>query len=331
MVPTAPGPPGPRRLRLATRGSPLALHQADLVAALLAAAAPGTSIEIVTVRTTGDVRATESLDQIGGQGAFVKEVQAAVLDGRADLAVHSAKDLPSTAVTGLSIGAVPPRADVRDALVGSRLADLPPGAVVATGSARRRAQLANLRPDLTFVELRGNMGTRVRRATDGSVHAVVVAAAALDRLGLADRLAEVLDPEVMLPQVGQGALAVECAAGDDATASLLALIDDAGDHRRLDAERALLSSLGGSCAVPVAGWAEPLGTGGLRLHGMVASGDGRIMVRAALDGDDATELGTALAHHLLEDCGGSTIEEWSFGAGSALTRSSQGSERALPG
>jgi hydroxymethylbilane synthase len=279
----------------------------------LAGVVPGLVVELVIVRTQGDRLADEPLDRIGGQGVFVKEVQAAVVDGRADVAVHSAKDLPSVTPEGLVLAAVPERADARDALVGRALVDLPAGGVVATGSARRRAQLANIRPDLTFVELRGNMDSRVRRAEDGSVDAVVVAMAALDRLGWSDRVAEVLSVSVMLPQVGQGALALECRADDEGTLAVLAGIDDVLAHRTLSAERAMLVAVGGSCAVPVAGWAEPVAGGAageLRLQGMVASGDGRILVRAARTGDDPEALGHELARYLMEDCGGSSIEGW---------------------
>ena len=186
------------RLRAATRGSPLALWQ----------------VEPVVVETSGDIVLDRPIWEIGGKGVFVKEVQAAVLDGRADFAVHSAKDLPSVEVPGLVLACVPERGEPRDALVGSTLADLPTGALVATGSVRRRSQLAWLRPDLTFTGLRGNIATRLAKAPDFG--AIVMAAAALERLGLADRAAEVLEPDVMLPQVGQGALAIECRANDAA-------------------------------------------------------------------------------------------------------------------
>jgi hydroxymethylbilane synthase len=297
-------------LRLATRGSPLARRQADLVGALLSVAEPGLWVEPVVVHTGGDRRVDVPLDRIGGQGVFAKEVQQAVLEGRADVAVHSAKDLPSTTPEGLVLAAVPERADARDALVGRALGDLRSGGLVATGSARRRAQLANVRPDLTFVELRGNMDRRVRQAEDGSVDAVVVAVAALDRLGWSGRIAEVLPVSVLLPQVGQGALALECRTDDHATAGLLAAVDDDAGHRTLSAERALLAAVGGSCSVPVGAWAEPVAGGRLRLQGMVASGDGRILVRACLEGDDPEALGHELARHLMEDCGGSVIEGW---------------------
>ncbi len=245
-------------LRLATRGSPLARRQTELVAAALQAAHPGLEVEPVVVRTTGD-DSPLPLDAIGGQGVFVTEVEAAVADGRADAAVHSAKDMPSTMAPPFVLGAVPPRADARDGLVGCRLADLPPGGVIATGSARRRAQLAYLRPDLSFTEVRGNMARRVARGEDGSVSAVVVAVAAMERLGWMDRLSDVVDPLVMLPQAGQGAIAVQCRADDAVTRALLAAIDDADSHHCLLAERAVLARLGGSCTVPVGAWAIPDG------------------------------------------------------------------------
>lgn len=303
-VRTAPGV-----LRLATRGSPLALVQARIVARLLQSVRSGVRVEEVIVRTEGDRRTDADLDRIGGQGVFVKEIQAAVLDGRADVAVHSAKDLPPVTPPELTLGAVPARADARDALVGRALDDLPPGAVVATGSPRRRAQLANLRPDLTFVGVRGNMATRLERAATGAVDAVVAAAAALDRLGWGDRAAERLSVARCLPQVGQGALALECRSADDGARQLLEAIDDPSAHRELTAERSFLAALGAGCTVPVAGWAEPVGHV-LRLHGMIASGDGRVMVRGSLDGDDPERLGARLARHLMKDGGGASVEGW---------------------
>jgi hydroxymethylbilane synthase len=299
---------GRRPLRLATRGSPLALLQAERVAEVLRAVAPDRLFEPVVVRTTGDRLATAPLAEIGGQGVFVKEVQSAVLDGQADLAVHSAKDLPPLTPSGLVLAAVPERHDPRDALVGCRLAALEAGATVATGSARRRAQLANVRPDLTFVDLRGNMDRRLARAGDGTVASVVVARAALVRLGLDDRVAEVLDPVVMLPQVGQGALAVECRADDSELAALLAAVDDPAAHRAVRAERALLAGLGAGCSVPVGGYATVTG-GLLHLRGLVATGDGRSVVRAEADGEDPEELGLRLARALLDEHGARAILE----------------------
>jgi hydroxymethylbilane synthase len=296
-------------VRIATRGSQLALHQANLVASALVGAHPGLSTETVVVRTAGDVMADVPLTQIGGQGVFAKEIQRSVLDGAADLAVHSAKDLPPRPVDGLVIAAVPPRADPRDALVGTPLAALPPGARIATGSARRRAQLASLRPDLTFVELRGNVERRAARADADDVAAVVVALAALDRLALKTRPIDVLAPSVMLPQIGQGALALECRADDARLRALLAAIDDAETHRALLAERALLEALGASCSVPVAGWARLI-DGRLRLDGLLATLDGRVVLRTHATGEDPQALGTELAARLLDECGGSSIDGW---------------------
>ena len=251
---------------VATRGSNLALTQARLVAALLAEVAE-VEVELVVVETLGDRRTDTPISALGGQGVFVKEVQAAVLDGRADLAVHSAKDLPSTPTPGLVIAAVPERADPRDALVGSTLDGLAPGSLVATGSVRRRAQLAWLRPDLTFTGLRGNIETRLAKAP--AYDAIVVAAAALARLGRLEDVAELLAPTVMVPQVGQGALAVECREDDDRARAALAAVDHGPSHRAVDAERAFLATLGSGCDLPVgayavlaAGPAIPTGTTG---------------------------------------------------------------------
>lgn len=307
--------PGMGRVRLATRGSPLALAQAALVGALLAVVQPGVVVERVVVRTEGDRRADVELDRIGGQGVFAKEVQSAVLTGRADIAVHSAKDLPPLSPAGLDLASVPERADPRDVLVGSALADLPTGAVVATGSARRRAQLANLRPDLLFVGLRGNMATRLDRVGKGSVDAVVAAAAALDRLGWSGRVAERLPVSHCLPQVGQGAIALECRSDDPATRALVEAVDVRPVHRAVTAERAFLAALGAGCTLPVAALAEPLDETGerLRLRGLIASGDGRVVVRGEVEGDDPETLGTVLATTLVEDRGGSSIEGWQAG------------------
>jgi hydroxymethylbilane synthase len=294
-------------VRLATRGSPLALRQTAIVTELLRAAHPGLEVEPVVVRTRGDQDATAPLDQIGGQGVFVTEVEAAVTQGRADAAVHSAKDMTSVLPAHLVLGAVPPRADPRDGLVGCTLADLPAGALVATGSARRRAQLAYLRPDLVFADLRGNMARRVDAAGSGGVTAVVVAVAALERLGWSDRLSDVLDPLDVLPQAGQGAIAVQCRADDEGTRALLHPIDHRPSHRALRVERAVLAALGGDCTVPVGAFAEedPAGSATLRAHGLVASADGHTLIRLSRRGDDPEALGAELAQALLE--GGAAV------------------------
>jgi hydroxymethylbilane synthase len=233
--------------------------------------------------------------ELGGKGVFAKEVQAAVLDGRADLAVHSAKDLPSVTVDGLVLAAVPERGDVRDALVGSTLDGLADGATVATGSQRRRVQLAALRPELRFAELRGNMRTRLEKAA--GFDAIVVAAVAFERLGWADRLAEVLDAELLVPQVGQGALAVECRAGDERTRAVLAGIEHGPSRLRVDAERAFLAELGGDCELPAGAHAVLGGGGSLRLTAVLADDEDRLH-RATSEGTDPTSLGTLVARTL---------------------------------
>ena len=291
------------RLRAATRGSALARWQTDHVAALVRAAHPGVEVEPVVVETTGDREASTPIWQMGGKGVFVKEVQAAVLDGRADFAVHSGKDLPSETPDGLVIAAVPERADPRDALVGSRLDDLPAGALIATGSVRRRAQLAWLRPDLTFAELRGNIDTRLAKAP--RFGAVVMALAALQRLGRTDAVAEELAPSVLLPQVAQGALAVECRRDDDATRRLLAAIEHGPSRRAVDAERAFLAAIGSGCELPVGAHAAAG-----HLEAVLASLDGRIVLRHRVsfaDADDPVETGRAVADHLLVIAGGAAL------------------------
>lgn len=294
-----------RPLRIATRGSRLALWQAERVSTLLRAhadrhdpdATERLSVELVIVATEGDRRQDVEIHAMGGTGVFVKEVQQAVLDGRADLAVHSAKDLPSFTPVGLALGAVPERADPRDALVGARLDDVPTGGRVGTGSVRRRAQLAAHRPDLRFEPLRGNIETRLRRA--GELDAVVVALAAVERLELLAEVAEVLDPSVLLPQVGQGALAVECRADDRATLARLAEIDDEEVHRAVAAERAFLAGVGGGCDLPVGALARCVGAGRVALEALLATVDGRIVLRARGEGDDPVALGAELATRLM--------------------------------
>ena len=295
-------------LRVATRGSALARWQADHVVALLHKVDPAIAAEVVVVETSGDRRLDVPIWEIGGKGVFVKEVQTAVLDGRADLAVHSAKDLPAATPKGLVIAAVPERADARDALVGSPLAALPPGATVATGSLRRRAQLAHRRPDLRFEGLRGNMATRVGRAGQDGVAAVVVAAAALDRLGWADRIAERLDTDVVLPQVGQAALAVECRSDDGDTRFALERIEHLPSRRTVDAERGFLAELGGDCSLPAAAYASLAGDS-VRVRGLVATPDGTTVVRHEVSGPATAgaALGRSVARHLLDEQGGAGL------------------------
>jgi hydroxymethylbilane synthase len=235
-------------LRLATRGSRQARAQSTAVAVLIEerTARP---VELVAIETTGDVRTDVPLHVIGGQGVFVKEVQRAVLDGRADLAAHSAKDLPSATTDGLVIGAFCERRDASDVLIGSTLDALPLGATVATGSVRRRAQLSLVRPDLQFRELRGNIDSRLSKVPEGG--AIVMAAAALQILGMLDRVAEVLPPETFIPAVGQGCVAVECRTEDVDTISALKAIDHVQTRHDVEVERAFLAELGSGCSLPV--------------------------------------------------------------------------------
>jgi len=294
-------------LRVATRGSALARAQADAVATWLGTTAD-VRVEPVVVETAGDRRLDAQIWELGARGVFVKEVEAAVLDGRADFAVHSAKDLPSSdEVPELVIAAFPRRGDPRDALVGSTLEGLPVGGLVGTGSVRRRSQLAWHRPDLTFGGLRGNIDSRLEKLA--GFDAIVVAAAALRRLGRVPDRCEVLEPTTMVPQVGQGALAVQCRADDDATRQLLAGIDDRATRSAVETERAWLREIGGGCDRPVGAHATIDGHGRISLVAVLATGDGRIVLRHSDSGSDPTELGRRSARFLLDRAGGATLIE----------------------
>jgi len=284
-------------LVIASRGSQLALWQARWVQAQLAALGHDSIVEII--KTTGDKITDVPLAKVGGKGLFTKEIEEALLDGRADLAVHSLKDLPTELPAGLALAAVPDREDPHDAIVGKRLAELPQGARVGTSSLRRAAQLRNLRPDLTIESVRGNLDTRLRKLDEGQYDAVVLAAAGLKRLGWAGRIAEILPSEVMCPAVGQGALAIETrteGAGRDACAAL----DHLETHQSVTAERGLLAALGGGCQVPIGAHASAH-NGRLKLRALVASPDGSEIVRGEAEGPvaDAEALGRALGADLL--------------------------------
>ena len=296
-------------LRLATRGSALALAQSRLVVEGLQAAWPELRVELVTVVTEGDRRRDVPAASLGGKGIFTAAVQQAVLDGRADLAVHSAKDLPAAQVPGLVLAAVPRRADPRDVLVGrSRLTgldDLGPGARVGTGSPRRVALLHWLRPDLELVPIRGNVDSRVRRVHAGELDAVVLAAAGLRRLGLAGEAAVPLDPEAFIPAPGQGTLAVEAREDDTRALGLLSALTHRPSRVALRAERSFLRRLGGSCTLPAGALARPTDAGPLEIQGFLSGLDGKGLVRERLRGpaDDPEGLGRALADRLLDACG----------------------------
>lgn len=241
-------------IRLGTRGSQLALAQTHCVAAALRQVRPDLTVEIVTVRTTGDRRG-ESLREIGGQGAFTRELEFALLDGQVDVAVHSLKDLPSTLTPGLLLAATPAREDVRDVLIsrdGRGLAALPAGSRVGTGSLRRAAQLLRARPDLEIVDIRGNVDTRLRKLDEGQYDAIVLAAAGLQRLGRPDRISEFMPTDVLLPAPGQAALGLECRADDQATRIILAALNDDATFAAITAERAVLRTVGAGCRLPIA-------------------------------------------------------------------------------
>jgi len=291
-------------LRIATRGSRLALRQTQRVAELLSEASPAIEIETVVVSTVGDRDKKTSLQELGGQGVFVTDVQSAVLSGEADIAVHSAKDLPAKTSPGLTLASVPERADPRDALVGSFWVDLPKGATIATGSIRRRSHLSHLRPDLKFQDLRGNIETRLLRIDE--VDAVVIAKAALDRLDLNPEQMDPLPVSVLLPQVGQGALAIECREEDLEIIQMLKRIEDQKVRAAVDAERSFLAEVGSGCSLPVAAHAV-LKEEEIFLEASIASKDGMTLLKAEGSGSDANKLGVKIANKLLNEEGGSHL------------------------
>ena len=293
-------------LRLGTRRSPLAMAQARHVADRLRET--GVDCEIVPVDTSGDRRRDVPLATIGGQGVFAVEIQRALAVGEVDAAVHSAKDLPSVTPSGLVLACVPERRDAADVLVGSSLAELAPGASVATGSPRRRALLLERRPDLQVIELRGNMATRLARAGD-DVDAIVAAAAALERLGESARVAERLDPGWFVPQVGQGAIAVEARVDDEIALRALAGIDDALAHAAIRCERAFLRTLGTGCTVP-AGAHATASAEGVTVRGVMLAVDGTASLREEMTGIDPEDLGATLARVLADERGGRALVGW---------------------
>jgi hydroxymethylbilane synthase len=284
-------------LVIASRGSQLALWQARWVERQLVALGELCRIEII--KTTGDKITDVPLAQAGVKGLFTKEIEEALLDGRADLAVHSLKDLPTELPAGLTLAAIPAREDARDAMVGMRFAELPAGAKVGTSSLRRAAQLRKLRPDLRIEPVRGNLDTRLRKLDDGQYDAIVLAAAGLIRLGWEDRIAEVLPPEIICPAVGQGALAIETTASGPGLQACQPL-DDAPTRAAVTAERALLGALGGGCQVPIGAHAT-VTDGRLHLVAVVVSPDGAELVRDESEGlaDDAERIGRELGEALL--------------------------------
>lgn len=300
-------------LRIATRKSALALWQAEHVAARLAALAPDRRVELVPMTTEGDRNLGASLAAAGGKGLFVKELELALLEGRADLAVHSMKDVPVEIAPEFAIGAVLEREDPRDAFLSVEHRDfgsLPPGATVGSSSLRRQSQLLHRRPDLHIEALRGNVDTRLRKLEEGHYDAIVLAVAGLKRLGLAQKITTVLDPDLSLPAIAQGAIGVECRAVDEAARTLLARLNHGPTWTCVRAERALSAGLSGNCNLPLAGHAT-LNGAMLSLKGRVASPDGRRLLEGELHGPstDAESLGFRLAHDLLAKGAGEVLRD----------------------
>ena len=319
------------RLRIATRKSQLALWQAEHVSALLRAAHPGLEIELVPLLTQGDRIQDRSLAAIGGKGLFIKELEIALEELRADIAVHSMKDVPADLPRGLIIGAVLKRADPRDALVTTsgiaRLEELPHGAVVGTSSLRRQAQIRALRPDLSIESLRGNVDTRLRKLDAGQesagvaatagvagaggkrMDAIVLACAGLIRLGLESRITARLDPKICLPAVTQGVIGIECRENDSTTIEFLRALEDSATRKVMDAERAFAARLGGSCQSPIAAYAE-LDGDRMTLRGLVAEPDGSRLLKDTLSGsaDNPAGLGRVLAERILPAGAGPLLE-----------------------
>jgi hydroxymethylbilane synthase len=292
-----------RPVRIATRQSPLALWQARHVASLLGARHPGLQVSLVEMTTEGDRFLSAPLSTIGGKGLFVKEIEQALIDGRADIAVHSLKDMTSELPEGLMLAAVPAREDPRDAFCspsGLTLERLPRGAQVGTSSLRRSCILRSRRPDLEIVSLRGNVQTRLQKTKDLGLAGAVLASAGLKRLGLEREITEVLSPDVSLPAVGQGVLAIQCRTADAEVRSLLAPLEDEVTRVAVTAERALLAKLEGGCTVPMAGHAT-VKDGVVHLRGFVGRPDGLKVVGGEVRGpvSDARALGEALADELL--------------------------------
>jgi hydroxymethylbilane synthase len=299
-------------IKIGTRGSKLALWQANWVKTALEKTHSGSTLSIITIKTTGDKILNAPLAKVGGKGLFVKEIEESLLNNRVDLAVHSMKDMPARIPTGLTIGAIPKRENPKDVLIskhGKRLFHLASGSRIGTSSLRRSVQLRHARPDLVIVPLRGNLDTRIRKLEKEDLDAVVLAAAGVIRMNFEDRITEYLDEEVMLPAVGQGALCIEIRANDPQRAALLAGMDDPESRAAVTAERAFLSRLEGSCQIPVAAYANLVGEL-LVLKGLISDLDGKDMIRGALSGPKTSgeSIGVDLANRLL-DSGGRAILE----------------------
>ena len=298
---------------IGTRGSQLALWQANWVKEAILTNHPDASVELAIIKTRGDKILDVPLAKVGGKGLFVKEIEEALLDGRIDLAVHSMKDMPAEIPKGLCIGAIPEREEPRDVLItrsGRPLDELKPGARIGTSSLRRSAQLLHARPDVDIVPLRGNLDTRLKKLETESLDAIVLAAAGVRRLGLADRITQVLDEAIMLPAVGQGALCIEIREADPRIAPLVGELNDSATRQVVMGERAFLDRLEGGCQVPIAGHGYLLDEGGYTLTGLVCDVDGTHRIKETRTGPAETSerIGLELADALLAKGAGEILE-----------------------
>ena len=290
-------------IRIATRQSKLALWQADHVAALLHAAHRDLSVELVKITTQGDRILDRPLADIGGKGLFIKELEVALAEARADIAVHSMKDVPSELPPGMTLACMLPRADARDAFISnnySNLDALPTGARLGTSSLRRQSQIRHVRPDLEIVALRGNVDTRLRKLDEGEFDAIILASAGMLRLGMSGRITQYLSFDQSLPAVGQGIIGIECRTADEISRNFVSVLNDADSESCIAAERAFARRLESSCQSPIAGYAE-LASASLKVHGLIASTDGKQVFRDSIVGKraDAATLGDALATRML--------------------------------
>ena len=291
------------KLHIATRKSPLALWQANYVRDALLARNPGLDVELLTMTTQGDKILDTPLAKVGGKGLFVKELELGMLEGRADLAVHSMKDVPVEFPEGLGLAAILPREDPRDALISNKFSsvdELPRGARVGTSSLRRQCQLNARRPDLEILDLRGNVNTRLKKLDDGEYDAILLAAAGVKRMGWEERITELLEPEQFIPAIGQGAIGIEIRLDDERVRVLVGELNDQQTAIRITAERALNEALQGGCQVPIAGYSE-ISHGVILLRALVGRPDGSELVQGVISGkpEDAAELGQVLADDLL--------------------------------
>jgi len=292
-----------RPITIGTRGSALALWQANWVKSELERRYPGIEVGMEIIKTKGDKILDVPLAQVGGKGLFVKEIEDTLLEGRIDLAVHSMKDVPTELPEGLQVALIPPREDPRDAFFsnnGRKLAELGRGAVVGTSSLRRKAQLLNAFPDLEIRDLRGNVDTRLKKLDRGEYDAIILAAAGVKRLGWAERITEILEPEISLPAIAQGALGIETRIDDDFNNRRLAFFHDEKTALAVRAERALLKTLEGGCQVPIAAFATVADDNLVTLTGLVAALDGRQIIKEKMSGTEPEPLGESLARTLLE-------------------------------